>query len=138
VPLPGEPVPSITVTSEWSATAGTIDVEVTTLNFTPATVRIHPHGVNAPALVDNTAPFEFSIDATSLALGDHQMLVVATDWSTYVVDLRHARSLWLQRQPTSVRRGLRQRPLRHYPHRHVERGGRMDRPQSESRRARAA
>lgn len=86
VPLPGEPVPSITVTSEWSATASTIDVEVTTLNFTPATVRIHPHGVNAPALVDNTAPFEFSIDATSLALGDHQMLVVATDWSTYVVE----------------------------------------------------
>jgi hypothetical protein len=91
VPLPGEPVPTIETATTWSAVAGTLTIDVTTPDLSATEVRLYPEGPGAPPLLDATAPFSFTLDATSLAPGVHDMTVVATDGSTFVLEVEAIR-----------------------------------------------
>ena len=87
VPLPGDPVPTIESTTTWNATAATLSVDVRVTDLTPTSVRVFPEGVNGPSMDDTAAPFEFTIDTALLAAGAKNLLVVATDGTTFVTEL---------------------------------------------------
>jgi hypothetical protein len=88
IPGPGEPIPTITSSSDWSAVAQTLTIDITTTDLTPSTVRLFPKGLNGGWVeIDTTAPFSFTIDASLLEPGDHDMLVIADDGTTFVGEI---------------------------------------------------
>ena len=86
VPLPGDPVPTIQSTASWSAADGTVTLTVSATDLEPARVRVFPGGFSAPALADDSPPFEFEIDTDLLAEGADKVLVSATDGATVVTE----------------------------------------------------
>jgi hypothetical protein len=88
IPGPGEPIPTITTSSDWSAVAQTLTIDIATTDLTPTTVRIFPKGLNGGWVeIDTTAPFSFTLDASLLEPGEHDMLVIADDGTTFVGEI---------------------------------------------------
>jgi len=77
-PGPGEPVPTIEITTEWSATEQTVEISVDVEHLTPHTVRLYARGFFGDWVVEDfAAPFSFTLDATEFAVGEHEMLLLA-------------------------------------------------------------
>jgi hypothetical protein len=87
VPQPGDPVPTIETSSDWSATSGTLTLEVTTPHLTPTRVRVYPDGINGPWTEQAKAPFVFEIDTGELPAEADTLLVLATDGTTVVLEV---------------------------------------------------
>lgn len=87
VPLPGEPVPSIEIETTWSAVAGTITIDITTPNLTPADVRMQVPSAGGTIHADDTAPFSFTLDTAELDPGTNSVTIAATDGTTYVAEV---------------------------------------------------
>jgi arylsulfatase A-like enzyme len=83
-PPPGAPVPAIQFTlSQPSPVTGPFTVTATPLNFTPAALEFTLDGAKS-ATVDDEAPYELHLDATSMAFGHHSLTVQGHD-DTYHV-----------------------------------------------------
>lgn len=84
-PAPGEPVPTLAVTSDWSATDETITLTIEVTHLVPKAVRLYAKGLNGTLVIeDTTPPFSITFDTTEFALGDHDMLLLAFDDATIV------------------------------------------------------
>jgi hypothetical protein len=82
-PIPEQPPvetkpPAITTVSTWSATMGTLTLDVEVAHFTPTRVRLYPRGIGGDWVeVDNSSPYTFTIDISGFTPGDYTMLIVA-------------------------------------------------------------
>lgn len=86
-PKPGEPVPTISTTTQWSAAAQTVTLSVDTTHITPLAVRIYARGKPGEWMKEDfSAPFTFTLDATEFSPGEHELLVMAYNRSTIVAD----------------------------------------------------
>jgi hypothetical protein len=76
---------SITAITSWSAVDATLTIDVNVSTINPTTVRLYPKGIaDEWNEVDTSAPFSFTIDTNSFELGDHEILIVASDGNTSV------------------------------------------------------
>jgi hypothetical protein len=72
--------PSITTATTWSAVDATLTIDVSVSTITPTSVRLYPNGIADEWVeVDTSAPFSFTIDATTFEPGDYEMLIIAND-----------------------------------------------------------
>ena len=70
--------PAITASTQWSAVAGTITVDLTFASFTPTRVRLFPRGIPGSWVEsDTSAPYSFTLDISGFEPGEQEMLVVA-------------------------------------------------------------
>ncbi len=87
-PKPGEPVPTIDASSVWHAAQGTLTIDATVTDMNPTVVRLFPESLGSDWVeVDETAPFTFTLDATQLDPGEHNMVVGASDGERVVVEI---------------------------------------------------
>ena len=72
--------PSITTATTWSAVDATLTIDVSVSTITPTSVRLYPNGIGDEWVdIDTSAPFSFTIDATTFEPGDYEMLITAND-----------------------------------------------------------
>lgn len=87
IPGPGEPIPSVTTSTEWSAVSETLTIDIAVSHLTPVSVRLYPKGFRGEWVeIDSAAPFSFSLDTADFEPGDHNMLVIAYNNSTVVAE----------------------------------------------------
>ncbi|MFK7978260.1 MAG: Ig-like domain-containing protein [Halioglobus sp.] len=86
-PKPGEPIPTLITTTQWSAQEQTVTITVEASHITPHTVRLYKNGLLGGAVQEGTsAPFTFTLDATEFSPGEVEVIVMAFNDSTIVVE----------------------------------------------------
>lgn len=87
IPKPSEPIPTITTTTQWSASEQTVTLAVETTHITAHTVRLYARGMLGGWMQESTtAPFTFTFDATDFAPGEHDVMVLAYNDTTIVAE----------------------------------------------------
>ena len=72
--------PSITTSTQWSAVASTLTIDVNVSKITPTMVRLFPKGIDGDWVeLDASAPFSFIVDTSVFEPGEHDMLIIASD-----------------------------------------------------------